>query len=400
MEASTQEVKGVVRTARQGAGMGRWRVAGAVGVCALAGAMLLAPTSAGAGDHVIDGFEPPVSDIDVAPDGSTVAVGGEIVQRSSRGVVTTVTGVDVTQTSPEVTTLNGVSAIGRGNQFVTSGGGDQAEGAALWRVTPGKARLVGDIEAFEVAHDPDATDWKDVACEQNPPSFTAGPQSNPYHVTAVSGGKVLVADAAGNSVLRARSNGVIDWLAVLTPPLVESPASDADYRVLFPLDEDVDCYVQPVPTSVDTSPDGRSVFVGELTGVTGLSASGAEYETGLSRVWKLDADARHAVCSQGSGDPCEVAITGLTSVVDLAFGPDGLLYVAEFDTAGWLAPSRGGAVLACDVSGRLPIERSGCDEVVSPQGGVLVDAIAFDKRGGLRVLENGISAPVVRHVSP
>jgi hypothetical protein len=37
---------------------------------------------------------------------------------------------------------------------------------------------------------------------------------------------------------------------------------------------------------------------------------------------------------------------------------------------------------------------------VSPPGGVLVDAIIFDKRGGLRVLENGISAPVVRHLSP
>lgn len=390
----------VGRTAKPVAGMGRSRGAGTIWAIALAGAMLLAPTTAGADDRAIQGFEPPVSDIDVAPDGSTVAVGGEVVQRASGGTTTTVRAVEVAQTSPEATTLNGVVAIGRSNFFVTSGGGDQAEGAALWRVTPGQARVVGDIEAFEVARDPDASAWKNVTCEENPPSFTAGPQSNPYHLAATSGGRVLVADAAGNSILRARANGTIDWLAVLTPPLVAAPSSDEDYRVLFPLNGDVDCYVQPVPTSVDTSPDGRSVFVGELTGVTGLSASGPVYETGLSRVWKIDANARHAVCSEGSGDPCRVAITGLTSVVDLAFGPDGLLYVAEFDTDGWLAPSSGGAVLACDVNGTLPITRSDCDEIVHPRDGVLVDAIAFDKRGSLRVLENGLSTPVVRHLSP
>lgn len=379
---------------------GRARTMGAMGVVALVGAGLMAPAPAGADDGVIGRFEPPVSDIDVAPDGSTVAVGGEIVQRAWHGTTATVAGVDVAQTSPEATTLNGVAALGRSNLFVTSGGGDQAEGAALWRVTPGQARVVGDIEAFEVARDPDATDWKNVACEENPPSFTAGPQSNPYHLAATSGGGTLVADAAGNSILTARSNGAIDWVAVLTPPLNESLTSDADYRVLFPLNDDVDCYVQPVPTSVDTSPDGRSVFVGELTGVTGLTDDGPAYETGLSRVWKIDADARHAVCSEGDGDLCQVAVTGLTSVVDIVFGPDGLLYVAEFDTAGWLAPSRGGAVLACDVSGTLPITRSDCDEIVPPRDGVLVDALTFDKQGRLRVLENGLFEPVVRQVSP
>lgn len=144
------------------------------------------------------------------------------------------------------------------------------------------------------------------------------------------------------------------------------------------------------------------MFVGELTGVTGLTADGPLYESGLSRVWKIDADAQHAVCSEGQGDPCEVAIEGLTSVIDVAFGPDGRLYVAEFDTDGWLAgsagESAGGAVLACDVSDDLPIDRDACDEVVEPTG-VLVDAITFDKWGGLWVLENGLFAPEVRRIS-
>lgn len=368
------------------------------GVVVLVGAMLMAPPAVGADDHVMGGFEAPVSDFDVTPDGSIVAVGGEIVQRATpHGAVTTITRVDVADTAPE-TTLNGVAAIGRSNLFVTSGGGDQGEGATLWRVSPDNAREVADIEAFETAHDPDASDWKDVACEAAEP-YTAGPQTNPYHVEATSGGSALIADAAGNSILDARTNGTIDWLAILTPPLVEDPTSGDDYRVLFSFGG-LTCYVQPVPTSVDMSPDGNSVFVGELMGATGLTPEGLVVETGLSRVWRIDADAHNAVCSEDAGDPCEVAVEGLTSVIDVAFGPDGLLYVAEFDRAGWFAPGDGGAVLACDVSGALPIDRADCDEVVAPTAGVLVDAISFDKWGGLWILQNGLFSPEVRRISP
>ncbi|NJY62780.1 hypothetical protein HC174_08420 [Salinimicrobium sp. CDJ15-81-2] len=41
-------------------------------------------------------------------------------------------------------------------------------------------------------------------------------------------------------------------------------------------------------------------------------------------------------CSEDSG-PCEVIIDGLTSVIDLAIGPDGGLYVVEFDEMSWIA---------------------------------------------------------------
>lgn len=358
---------------------------------------MLASTSAAANGQAVDGFEGPVSDIDVLPDGSTVAVGGDLVQRVTTGEVTTVAPVGVAETAPP-STLNGVAATGRGNVFATSGGGNAAEGAALWRVSPGNARLVGDIEAFEVAHDPDVSAWKDARCEESA-MFTAGPQSNPYHVSATSGGGVLLADAAGNSILTARTNGAVDWLAVLTPPLVEVPASSSDYRVLFSLPDGTDCFVQPVPTSVDVSPDGESVFVGELTGLTGIADMVGDYETGVSRVWSIDADARHAVCTEETDNPCEVAITGLTSVVDVVFGPDGRLYVAEYDMDGWFTPGSGGTVLACDVSGSLPVERGEC-ETIHTADGVTVDALTFDKKGGLRVLEDGVGVPVVRHLSP
>jgi len=55
--------------------------------------------------------------------------------------------------------------------------------------------------------------------------------------------------------------------------------------------------------------------------------------TGLS-VWRIEDGAQNVTCPS---DDCEVAISGLTSVIDVAFGPDGDLYVVEYDENGWFA---------------------------------------------------------------
>jgi hypothetical protein len=67
-----------------------------------------------------------------------------------------------------------------------------------------------------------------------------------------------------------------------------------------------------------------------------VSEADGTFPIGLSRVWKIPADANNVVCSEDSG-PCEVLIDGLTSVIDVAIGPDGLLYVVEFDENSWFA---------------------------------------------------------------
>ena len=106
---------------------------------------------------------------------------------------------------------------------------------------------------------------------------------------------------------------------------------------------------QPVATSVAVGPDG-AYYVGELKGFPG--------PVGMSRVWRIEAGTRHAQC--GTSPACSVVLDGFTSIVDLAFGPTGILYVDEFDEASFLAVEltgfglpglmQGGTVDACDLS--------------------------------------------------
>ena len=82
---------------------------------------------------------------------------------------------------------------------------------------------------------------------------------------------------------------------------------------------------------------------------------------------------------------------GFTSIVDLAFGADGTLYVVELDAAGWLAaeilsggfpisPVDGGRVQACDVrTGQCVVRAAGLD---------LPAAITIGKDGVVWIAEN------------
>jgi hypothetical protein len=88
------------------------------------------------------------------------------------------------------------------------------------------------------------------------------------------------------------------------------------------------------------------LYVGELTGFPATP--------GQSRIWRLDPNARHVVCGQSPA--CVQVNTGpFTSIIDLAFGPDGTAYVAELDERSWLAAEggfgEGGTVDACKPTG-------------------------------------------------
>lgn len=353
-----------------------------------------------AGPHT---FAPPVFDIAATPNGNILvpvtqfpAVGvpasdvtSQIWEIRRNGSVQEHSTVRTRNGSP----VNGIHPVGGGNLLVTSGALDLAEAAGLWRVTPGGQQLVGDIEAFEIATDPDANEglrWKNVLCEAVPP-YSAGPQSNPYHLTVGSGATALVADGAGNSLLAVHPGGQVDWVAIL-PPATEDGSGSADpsdWIVLFPIDDDTDCYVQPVPTSVAVGPDG-SIYVGELTGVTPADLGAPGVSTGLSRVWQIDAGATNVACPS---DACRVAFSGFTSIMDLEFGPDDRLHVVEYDLAGWWAAAvvgapTTGAIHACDV------DTGACS--LRADGLFMPAAITIDKWGGLWVLENHLAEPTVR----
>lgn len=361
---------------------------------ALVAGLLAVPVGAGAhqghdpGDepgYHGDDLVPLVLGIEATPDGGILITQNDLVRELRRGELTTVAQLPVADTedggpggTPATAPVNGLAALGRGNFFATTGGLDSAQGAGLWRVSRGNARLVADIAAFEHANDADATEgWKDHACEAAD-GWTAGPQSNPYQLTALSGGEVLIADAAGTSLLRAKTNGDIDWVAVF-PPAYDD---DGEWLVQHELEGDVTCYVQPVPTAVDVGPDG-AYYVTELSGTpTPADLMGPDALAGLARVWRIEAGSSNVICPS---EDCTLVVEGLTSVMDAEFGPDGRFYVVELDAAGWFLPAvtwqvAGGAIKACDVT-------TGECEVVE-EGLPTPGAITFDKRGRLWVVDN------------
>lgn len=320
-------------------------------------------------------------------------------------------------TTPRGVPINGLASTGRGMLFAARGGLDLTVAAGVLQVTPDGARLVGDIAAFERANDPDAfavdpdpasegDEWKNPECEWAGP-FTGGPQSNPFRVAATSGGEVLVADAAGNSLLRVRRDGDIEVVAVFTPPTEDGSLDPARWMRHPTVTTDDDgnpetgeviepCYVQPVPNAVAIGPDG-AIYVGELTGLAQGAPFGAPRER--SRVWRIEPGTANAVCPSAQ---CDRAFTGFTSIIDLAVGPDGDLYVVEYDENTWLSvvtppiPTAGGTVNRCDLdAGTCEVAEIGgetLDGLTSPA------AIAFDGRGDLWLLENNLAAPTVRRL--
>lgn len=359
-------------------------------VVALVAALAVPPVGAGA--DVGQELAGVVYDIEAVADGSILVAENTEVMELRHGEVTLVADlptavgegpIGVDATAP----VNGLTATARGNFFATTGGIDEAEGAALWWVSRGKARQVADIATFESDHDPDATEgsrWKHPRCEEAA-GYSPGPQSNPYHLTALSGSETLIADAAGNSLLSARTDGDVDWVAVFPPAY-----DDAGGWMVQEVYDGIECYVQPVPTSVAIGPDG-AYYVGELSG---LPTDPTDL-VGLARIWRIDAGARNVECPS---EACEIVIDGLTSVVDVEFGSDGRLYVVEMDASGWAAAAvpglglepTGGTIQACDVgAGACELIESG---IATP------GAITFDKHGELWVAESIFFDPEVRPV--
>lgn len=257
-------------------------------------------------------FASPIFGLGVAPDDSLLVAdaGAGIVElRKGEGAL--------------VAALPGVSdvaAIGRGVMWAVTGGGEGDLAGRLFRVSRGDTRVVADLQAFEAAVNPDGGEI----------------DSNPYSVVALPG-KALVADAGGNSLLVVNNNGNVDWVATFPDQLASTDNAknllgcpDTIPDLAFVCDLPAAIPAQAVPTSIAVGPDG-AYYVGELTGFPGA--------LGISRVWRIEPGTLHAEC--GSSPACSVVASGFTSIVDLAFGPDGSLYVLEMDEASFLAVELG-----------------------------------------------------------
>ena len=308
-------------------------------------ALFAAPTAAIAFNG---GFAGPVFGIATAPNGDI------LVADAGAGIADADGTVDIPL--PGVTSI---APIGRSSLWVTRSGEETEEdsGQALLRVSQGRQEQVVNLFQFEEDNDPDG----------------AGVDSNPYDVASLGGGAALVIDAGGNDLLHVDRRGNVDVVFVFPDELVSTanikdlagcPAGPPficdDLPGMIP--------AQAVPTSVAVGTDGYA-YVGELKGFPA--------PTDESNIWQCDDD-----------DCMELFDGGFTSIIDLAFGPDGLLYVAEFDEASWAAveifgAGDGGTINACDVDTLV------CDEVAT--GINQLTGITFGKDGTLYATQNALT---------
>ena len=159
----------------------------------------------------------------------------------------------------------------------------------------GGPRSIADLTAYEFQANPDGGIL----------------DSNPYGLLSEHG-STLVADAGGNSLLRVRANGDISTLATFPSRTTGRPTDSVPTAVAAWPRWDWDGDDERGDTrGHDTR--GPAYYVSELTGVP--------FAAGSANIYRVV-----------PGQAPTVAYSGFTTVLDLAFGPDGSLYVLEHST--------------------------------------------------------------------
>ena len=241
---------------------------------------------------------------------------------------------------------NDISFQGTGGAFVTlglGGGpdfqaalGGKYSGSLIHMAASGKWKVVADILQHEV--------------DENP---AGGPvDSNPFGVLAEPGGR-LVVDAGANALLRVAANGRIETLAVF-PPHANTTGFGPPW-------------IESVPTAVARGPDG-ALYVGELTGFP--------FAQGLASIYRVV-----------PGQPPVTHCTGFKTIMDLAFAPDGSLYVVENATGPFPPPPP-----FAPYSGRLTRVAPDCTVTPLLVGLNRPTAVAVGADGAVYVTNNGVTA--------
>jgi len=170
--------------------------------------------------------------------------------------------------------------------------------------------------------DPDPVDHDD------PPNPT---ESNPYAMTATWRGDILIADAAGNDVIRVTPDGHASTMARFDLQSVSTAQVPPGLPGLPPSLPPT-LPAEAVPTSITQGPDG-AIYVGELKGFP--------FQDGSSNIWRIKPNADGAWCSVNTPDPthsCRLYDMGFTGIQDLAFNPhNGKMYVYELAVGGVFA---------------------------------------------------------------
>lgn len=182
----------------------------------------------------------------------------------------------------------------------------------LYRQAPdGTFSAILDIAAYQAA-DPDPNN--------NPAEDPK--ETNPFGLAALKSNDVLIADAAGNDVIRVKPDGTAWTVARWARELVKTDkVGDPTLpRKLL---------AEAVPTSIAIGRDGWA-YVGQLMGFPG--------RPGSAHIWKVNPNGHDAVCDvKHRTHNCRVWKSHFTSIMDLAFNrTTGTLYVYEIARGGWL----------------------------------------------------------------
>ena len=149
-------------------------------------------------------------------------------------------------------------------------------------------------------------------------------ESNPFGLTVDRRGNALIADAAGNDLIKVTPSGHATTVARFDLEAVKTDHLPPEFGVFPP-----EITAEAVPTTVTIGPDG-AIYVGELKGFP--------FRPGTSNVWRIDPHANGVLCSVNTPSRgCSVYRSGFTGIQDIAFGPDKKLYVLELAKGGVLA---------------------------------------------------------------
>ena len=263
------------------------------------------------------------SNCQTGPEGGTVCFGasGSVTKISSRGqqsrIITGLPSIANQDEGGQASGPSDVSSTGRSISVLIGLGGTPelratlpAPGAQLGTLIQttknhSTFRTIADLAAFEAKTNP----IHDV-------------DSNPVGLLAT-GGKYLVADAGGNTVVSVNPNGRMRTLAVLPDQTANVPG--APPGTTMP--------AQGVPTSVATRGYDGAYYISQLTGFP--------FQKGLANIYRLDSRGKLTVYA-----------SGLTNVTDLAFNGK-TLYAVQISTDGLLTGPIG-SVVKVKPNGKVP----------------------------------------------
>ena len=323
----------------------------AVALAVLAGTALATVTGAGAASaapaqHAATARQLPgdyVAPLQFSVDGKRIYVADSVASKLYRlGDPNPIASGPAATSDPENTgSLSGVDAR-HGRIAYTTTEADHRN-TYLNVIEHGRQRVVANLGLFERRVNPDrvntygVTDPRQLteACKQeltnaaipinHRVSYTGLQDSNPYAVASLRDGSWLVADAAGNDILRVTPRGHVSVVAVLPPqPVQFTPAIAAQLQV--PSCAGITYAFEPVPTDVETRHGG--IWATTLPGGSG----------GLGSVYRIG----------WNGTTTRIA-TGFQRATNLAVSPRGTVYVVQLGQGVYTPGKHGPRLVVGDV---------------------------------------------------